>query len=202
MDMFRKRLQPTADDELFKKLHPVLLDIFCLGIRNAKSKYIVLGSLLMLAYRPISLITSIILSIANYVPLIIFWVILSDDMNKAGISASIFIGVSILLINYKDIVTEVSSIIGNTVNIITGGSALKMVCSSYLNGGFFSEMLLASEKMSVPITSFTALIPKKYGKKYDQLIELYTASNQTGEHEELLEIINSHHARDLFPDDA
>lgn len=202
MDMFRKRLQPSADDELFKKLHPVLLDIFCLGMRDAKSKHIVLGSLLMLAYTPISLITSIIFSIVNYVPLMVFWAILSDDINQAGISTPLFIGISILSVNYKDAVTEVTSIIGNAINVFTGGGALKMLCSSYLKGGFFSEMLLANEKMSVPITSFTAVIPKKYGNKYDQLIDLYTTSNQTGEHEELLEIINSHHAGNLFPDGA
>ena len=106
------------------------------------------------------------------------------------------------MVNYKDIVTEVSSIIANVINIVTGGGALKVMCSSYLNGGLFSEILLASEKMSVPITSFTAVRPKKYGIKYDKLIELYIISNQTADPKELLEIIKSHHAENLFSDNV
>ncbi len=201
MDIFRKRLQPSADDGLFKKLHPVLLDIFCLGVRDAKSKHIALCSLLMLAYTPISLVTSIIFSFANYIPLIIFGVIFSNEINQAGIDTSLFIGISVLLVNYKDFVTESTLIIGNAINVFTGGDALKILCSSYLKGGYFSEMFLASEKMSFPITSFIAVIPKKYGNKYEQLIELYTIANQTGEHKELHECINSHHAGNLFPND-
>lgn len=196
MDILRKHLQPSAEDGLFKKLHPVLLDTFSMGVRNAKSRNLILGSSLMLAFTPVSLVTSILFKFASYISLFIFWVIFNSDINQAGISTPLFIGLSVLFVNYKDIVEEIASIIGHSINILTAGSALKIVCNSYLSGSLFGEIILSSDKMSVLITSFIAVIPKKYGNKYDQLFKLYTTSNQTGDHEELLEAIKNHQKGD------
>lgn len=195
MDILRKKLQPSKDDELFKKTHPVLLDLFSMGIREAKPGNILLGSALMLLYAPISIITSIAFKFPYYLVLAAFWFLFSEDLQQFGVGIGLYAGISIMAVNFKDIVTEVGLALAHVFNITTFGHALKWLCSSYLSGGYFSEMLLASEKMSVPITSFIAVVPKNYGRKYDQLIELYISASQTGNETELLEAISEHQNR-------
>jgi hypothetical protein len=196
MDILRKRTQPSKDDELFKKTHPVLLDLFSMGIREAEPKNIVLGSALMLLFTPISIIMSIALKFPYYLVLAVFWLLFSEDLEQIGVGLSFYVGLSVIVVNFKDIGTEVGLAFAHVLNIATFGRALQRVCSGYLSGGYFSEMFLTSEKMSAPITSFTAVIPKKYGRKYDRLIELHISANQTGNQSELLEAINEHQRRD------
>lgn len=192
MNTFSNRSLTKEADELFEKVQPVLLSTFCAGIQQSKLYDIVRVSIVLLFINvPFSLLLSCALKFPYYIIAIVFWLVFAAELQGLGINLALYIGLSLLLVNGESISTEVAISVGYMVNILTFGMALKLLCAKYQAGQSFSEQLLSSDALAVPITALLGATPLKYRNKYDSLIELYNAAVKTGNQIPLLDAIGS-----------
>ena len=126
-------LQPEHD-ELFKKLHPIILDIFCNGIAKTEPKTLVLGALGSIPLIPFDLAVSIVTKSIHLLILFLTWWFLSADLETYPAVEKILLTLALLAIFYKDLYEEIVSILLYMLIIITNGKFMYWLCEGYLSG--------------------------------------------------------------------
>ncbi len=129
-----KRVILDADNELFKKTEPVLIDIWCRGIVGAKLTSIVLTMLFSLLLSPIGWISAAARKIIHFIIFGGIWyfvqLYLSHYLNNLDL---IILYIGIVFILYKDLYKEVVILIIHLITLITFGLFVQWIARGYLN---------------------------------------------------------------------
>ena len=179
----------TEQDELFKKLYPVVLDVFCNGIIKTESKRLVLTALMLLALIPFDLITSIFRKSIHLLILFLTWWFLSAELVVYPALEKIMLTLALLAILYKDIYDEIVSILLYFLIIVTQGKFLHWLCKGYLSGGGFRHNSFTGKKVENLVAIYSGVMPVEYRDQYDEFLNLFSWSNKPENEEKLTGLI-------------
>ena len=102
MNILAKRIVLDADNQLFRKAHPVLLDIFCRGVLAAESKRLILAAFLSIVLSPIGWVIVIFKKAIHLAILLAVWWFLREEIARYG-SLGYMLGVlAAIAIFYKE----------------------------------------------------------------------------------------------------
>ena len=187
MSVFSKRIVLSADDPLFRKAHPVLLDIFCRGVQATSPGRLALHALVNIVLSPFVWPVIIARKAIHVAILLAAWWALRDAV--LPFEAVILI-LGITAIFYKDLYDEARDVSLHLLVLITQGHFLRWMCSGYLSGTGFRQHWLTTRPMERIVGEMVRAIPSRYRDKDDQVMDLYFASNEShneGRLEQLLD---------------
>ena len=184
-------LQPEHD-ELFKKIHPIILDIFCNGIVKTEPKTLVLGALGTIPFIPFDLITSIFHRSIHLLILFLTWWFLSAGLETYPALEKILLTLAVLAIFYKDIYEEIINVLLNLLIIITNGKFMYWLCEGYLSGAGFRHNSFTGNKVEKLIIWYVALIPTEYRIQYEEFLNLHSDSNNPENEKKLIRLIENY----------
>ncbi len=188
-------LQSDADsehDELFKKIYPIILDIFCNGVVKTEPKKLVLGALGSFALIPFDLITSIFHRSIHLLILFLTWWFLSAELAIYPSLEKVMLTLALLAIFYKDLYKEIVSILLYMLIIITNGKFMHWLCEGYLSGAGFRHNSFTGKKVENLIIWYVALIPTEYRIQYEEFLNLHSDSNNPEIEEKLTGLIEKY----------
>jgi len=185
MNILAKRAVLNADNQLFRKAHPVLLDIFCRGVLAAESKRLILGAFLSIAVSPVGWVIVIFKKAIHLAILLAVWWFLREEIARYGSLGYMLVVLAAVAIFYKEIYYELLDLFINLLVIVTGGGFLRWMCAGYISGTGFRQHYLTSGPMQRVVGSMVAAIPNQYRSRYDELMNLYLDSNKPGNEENL-----------------
>lgn len=187
------RIILDSENPLFRKVHPVLLDIFCRGTQAAESKWLMLGALVSIASTPLGWLIILFRKSIHIVIILISWWNLREFISEYGSLDYLFLIIAIIAIFYKDIHDETLNTLLNLLVFVTGGGFLRWVCSGYLSGTGIRQKLLTTKPMEFLMATFVPAIPVSYRDRYDKLMNLYLNSNQANSDDLIDEILNEYY---------
>lgn len=106
MNLFSKRIVLNPDNPLFKKIYPVLLDIFCRGVLAADSKQLMLGSALSILTSPAGWVVLIFRKLPHLVIITIVWWLLGTEIRALGVSEHVLLALAFIAIFYMELVSR------------------------------------------------------------------------------------------------
>ncbi len=193
MNVLTNRLILDEDNPLWRKAHPVLLQIFCRGVQAAESKQLILGALISIAMRPVTLVTAIFFNAIHIAILMAVWWFLRDYIAEFGSLDYVILTVGMIAIFYKDIYDSLLDLLLYILVLITGGRFLRWMCTGYLSGTPFRQNILTkNEGMAAFVAGMVAVIPRQFRDKYDEIMDLYLDSNKPGNEDKLNRILEEH----------
>jgi len=187
-----KRFPVGTENELFKKLHPVLLHIFSKGILESSSLRLCGASIGSLALVPMDLVLTILTRSIDLLIILAVWWFLKNEFSTYPSLLTIGLTLSLVAVFYKDIHDEIISILIDFVIILTGGGFLRWVCKGYLTGTGFRQRSLIGKHMEQVVGRMAPVLPSHYCRQYDELFNLYFESNEEGKEEELIRCIEGY----------
>ena len=179
-----KRFVLDPHDDLFKKVHPVLLDIFCHGVLAAESKWLVSGALLSVIGSPLGWVVAVFKKAIDLAILAAVWWFLSDQIAQYPSLGYMFVVLAIVAIFYRDLHDELRDIFLYCLVIVSGGRFLRWMCAGYLTGGGFRQQFF-KDSMETVTASMVPSVPNPYRDQYQELMDLYFGSNQRTNEEKL-----------------
>ena len=190
-----KRIVLRADDALWRKTHPVLLDVFCRGVKAAAPRRLVLQALLDIGIAPSAWVVIAAKNAIHIVILLTTWWILRDSLDPYEVE---LLALGALAIFYKDIYNELADLLLRFLVFLTGGKFLKWVCSGYLSGSGFRQDWFTRPAMERVIATMCRAIPMEYRAKYEHVMNLYFESNEPQKERELEELLEDYSAARFF----
>ena len=136
MRALSKRIVLRADDALWQKTHPVLLDIFCRGVQAAAPRRLTLQALLNIAIAPTVWLLIVATKAIHMAILLTAWWILRDALDPYDV---VVLALGVLAVFYKDIYNELVDLLLRFLVFLTGSNFLRWVCSGYLSGSGFRQ---------------------------------------------------------------
>ena len=192
MNVSAKRIILDADNPLFRKVHPVILDVFCRGVQAAESKRLMLGAVVSIAVTPFGWVVVIFGKAIHIGILLVVWWFLRDAIAEFGSLDYLLLAVGMTAIFYKEIYKELLEIFLCVLVLITGGGFLRWMCNGYLSGTVFRQKILTTEPMEGLIGTMVAAIPDRYRNQYDEIMGLYVDSNKPGNEDKLNGILEEY----------
>ncbi len=128
MSIMTKRVILDADNDLFRKAHPVLLDIFCRGVLAAKPRRLVLGALLSISASPVGWVIVVFGKAIHLAILLVVWWFLREEIARYGSLGYMFVALAVIAIFYKEIYSELLDRFLDFLVIVTGGGFLRWMC--------------------------------------------------------------------------
>ncbi len=192
MKVLAKRIVLDANNPLFRKVHPVVLHIFCCGVQAAETKRLMLGALISISVSPMGWVVVIFRKAIHIAILLAVWWFLRDFIAEFGSLDYVLLAIGMTAIFYKDIYDELLNLFLNLLVLATGGGFLRWVCSGYLYGTVFRQKFLTVEPMENLVGSMVAVIPNRYRDRYDEIMDLYLDSNRPGNDERLNRILEEY----------
>ena len=171
MNVLPKRIIFDADNPLFRKVHPVVLHIFCRGVKAAESKRLMLGALVSIATSPLGWVILIFKKTIHLAILLVAWWFLRDFVAQFGPLDHVLLTIGIIAIYYKNIYDELLDLFLNVLVLATGGGFLRWVCTGYLSGTGFRQKLLTIKPMEALVGTMVAVIPNRYRDRYDEIMD-------------------------------
>jgi hypothetical protein len=179
------RIILEGDNPLFRKAHPVLMDIFCHGIQSADNIKVNLGALILIGMAPFRWVMMIIGRGIHIVIILAAWWFLKEFIAAYSPLDSFLLAVSIIVVLYKDIYDELMVLLLQFLVLISGGAFLRWVCRGYLSGTGFRQWFFTLKPMESIIGSMVEAIPDEHRLKYTHIMQLYIDSNNEGGKEAL-----------------
>lgn len=189
MGILAKRIVLHADNPLFREVHPVVLDIFCHGIRAANPSKLMVGALVSIVLAPFGWIMAVLGRAVHVVIFLAVWWFLRDSINAFGSLDRIVLTVGLVAIFYRQIHDE---LLGNFLVLVTAGGFLRWICNGYLTGGAFRQKILTTEPMQAFAGPFVAAIPDQHRTRYDKVMDLYLNSNRPDKEEKLRSMLREY----------
>jgi len=187
MNVFSKRII-ASDNLLFKKVRPVVLDIFCRGVQETKPRQLMLAAVVSIGMTPIRFVSVIFRKAIHIGILLVVWWFLRDSISESGSLHYILLALGILAIFYKDIYDELVNIFLYLVVLATAGGFLRWICKGYISGTGFRQLWLTSDPMERLTGVMATVITNPYRERYEKIMNLYLESNSPGA-EELLDVL-------------
>lgn len=184
-------LRPEQD-ELFKKLYPILLDVFCNGIIKTESKKLVLLALGLFAFIPYNIVIIIVHRSIHLLMLFLAWWVLKDDLATYQALEKIMITLALLAIFYKGIYDEIVSLLLNFSIVVTKGKFMYWLCEGYLSAKGFRHNSFTGKYIEQLVTFYVAILPVEFGDQYDELLTLHAGSNKPENEEKLTRLIEEY----------
>ena len=178
-----------GEDDLFKKLHPILLDIFSRGVLAGKTKPLLTGALLSIATSPVVWATLVFKRGIHLIILFSTYWLLQDKIARLGIPGEFFITIGLIAIFYKDLYNEMFQFILYILIILTGGGFLRWICQGYLKGTGFRQYWLTLTPFSKMVGTMVHVIERTHRGHYEKLMDLYLESDTSGSEDELNRLI-------------
>ncbi len=182
----------TEQDELFKKIHPIVLNVFCNGIMKAKPRELVLVALIIFASIPFSLITTIFHKSIHLLILFLTWWFLSAELEIYPILEKLLLTFAFLAIFYKNLYEDISSILLHFLIVVTAGKFLLWLCIGYLSGKGFRHNSFTGKRVENLVAIYSAVLPTEYRDQYDEFLDLYSGSNKPENEEKLERLIEEY----------
>jgi hypothetical protein len=173
------------DNDLFRKLHPILLDIFSRGVLAGQSKKLMLAAFLSIVTSPFAWAVLVFKKAIHLAILFAVYWFLREEIAHLGALGNVLIAVAIVAIFYKELYNELVQLILYILVIVTGGGFLRWICRGYLAGNGFRQQWLTLRPMEGVVGTMVAAISKEYRDQYDKLMDLYLESNQSGNEDDL-----------------
>lgn len=192
MNIPAKRIVLDTDNPLFRKAHPVILDIFCRGVQATEAKRLMLGALISIAAGPVGWVVVVFRKAIHIAILLAVWWFLRDYVAEFGSLDYAILVIGMTAIFYKDIYSELLNLFLNFLVLVTAGGFLRWVCTGYLFGSAFRQYFLTAAPMERLVGAMVAVIPNRYRDKYDEIMDLYLDSNQPGNEERLNRILEEY----------
>ena len=192
MGILAKRIVLDADDPLFRDVHPVLLDIFCRGIRAANSSKLMAAVLVSIALAPFGWVVAGFGRAVHVAIFLAVWWFLRDSINAFGSLDRIVLTVGLVAIFYRQIHDELLATILNILVLATGGGFLRWICNGYVSGAAFRQKILTTKPMQALVSTLVAAIPHQHGVRYDNVMNLYLDSNEPDKEEKLKLILREY----------
>jgi len=184
-------LRPEQD-ELFKKLYPILLDVFCNGIIKTESKKLVLLALGLFAFIPYNIVIIIVHRSIHLLMLFLAWWVLKDDLATYQALEKIMITLALLAIFYKGIYDEIVSLLLNFSIVVTKGKFMYWLCEGYLSAKGFRHNSFTGKYIEQLVTLYVAILPVEFRDQYDELLTLHAGSNKPENEEKLTRLIEEY----------
>ena len=184
-------LRPEQD-ELFKKLYPILLDVFCKGIIKTESKKLVLAAIGIFALIPYDIVIIIVHRSIHLLMLFLAWWVLKDDLATYQALEKIMITLALLAIFYKDIYDEIVSLLLNFSIVVTKGKFMYWLCEGYLSAKGFRHNSFTGKYIEQLVTLYVAILPVEFRDQYDELLNLHAGSNKPENEEKLTRLIEEY----------
>lgn len=185
MGVLAKRTVLDADNPLFREVHPVVLDIFCRGIRTANPWKLMLGALVSIVLAPFGWVLVVIRRAVHIAIFLAVWWFLRDSINAFGSLDRIVLTVGLVAIFYRQIHDELLQTILNILVLVTAGGFLRWICIGYVSGGAFRQKILTTEPMQALVGTLAAAIPDQHRARYDKVMDLYLVCNRPDNEEKL-----------------
>ena len=192
MKVLAKRIVLDAKNPLFRKVHPVVLHIFCCGVQAAETKRLMLGALISIAVSPMAWVVVIFSKAVHIAILLAVWWFLRDFIAEFGLLDYVLLTIGMTAIFYKDIYDELLNLFLNVLVLASCGGFLRWICTGYLAGTVFRQKFLTVEPMENLVGSMVAVIPNRYRDRYDEIMDLYLDSNKPGNEERLNRILEEY----------
>ncbi len=189
-------LRPEQD-ELFKKLYPILLDVFCKGIIKTESKKLVLAAIGIFAFIPYDIVIIIVHRSIHLLILFLAWWVLKDDLANYQALEKIMITLALLAIFYKDIYDEIVSLLLNFSIVVTKGKFMYWLCEGYLSAKGFRHNSFTGKYIEQLVTLYVAILPVEFRDQYDELLTLHAGSNKPENEEKLTRLIEEYWQRNV-----
>ena len=181
-----------SDNDLLRKTHPVLLDIFSRGVLETQSQRLVQAAFIAMVISPVVWIVALFKKGIHLTILLAVYWFLREEIASLGALGNMLVAVAFLAIIYKEIYRESVTLLLYIVVIITGGGFLRWLCKGYLAGNGFRQLWLTSQPMEVIIGTMVAAISRKYRDQYNKLMDLYLDSNQSNNEDELNRLLDDY----------
>lgn len=192
MNVLTKRIVFDADNPLFRKVYPVILHVFCRGVRAAESKYLTLGALVSLALSPLGWVLAIFGNAIHVAIILAVWWFLRDVIAEFGSLDYVLLAVGMIAIFYKDFYNALVDLFLRILVLATGGGFLRWMCAGYLSGTGFRQWILTTKPMEGLVADMVGTIPNGYRKQYDEVMNLYLDSNLPDKEERLNQILEQY----------
>jgi len=168
------------DNDLFRKLHPILLDIFSRGVLAGQSKQLVLAAFISIVTSPFAWAVLVFKKVMHLAILFAVYWFLRDEIAQLGALGDVLIAMAIITIFYKELYNELIQLVLYILVIVTGGGFLRWICRGYLAGNGFRQQWLTLRPMEGVVGTMVAAISKEYMDQYNELMDLYFVSNKSG----------------------
>lgn len=192
MGILAKRIVLDADNPLFREVQPVVLDIFCHGIRATNPSKLMVGALVSIVLAPFGWMLVVLGRAVHVVIFLAVWWALRDSINAFGSLDRIVLTVGLVAIFYRQIHDELLGMILNFLVLVTAGGFLRWVCNGYVSGGAFRQRVLTTEPMQALAGTFVAAIPNQHRSRYDKVMDLYLDSNRPDKEEKLRSMLREY----------
>ncbi len=173
----RRRNYFDHDNPHFKRLHPMLLDIFSTGMIEADRKKLVIASILAIIGIPYSVILAIVFNLINLVILGVSLLILWSHLMALQPLATVLVYTALLAIFYRDIKQILLELSINSLAIISGGRFFGWLGAGFLKVNLIPSTILHSRYMEAVIVYMMACAPSENSTKFDNAVELYTRAH-------------------------
>lgn len=172
-----ERIVFDADNPLFKRAYPVLLDLFCHGIQRTSSKQLVLAAGLTMLFSPVGWVIAIVHRGIHIAIVLGLWWFLRDEIDALGVSSSLVLTLSLVAVLYKELYQELLDLFLYLLIMLTGGGFLRWMCAGYLSGTGLRQYAMTKDPMSGVIGVMVNAVEPTYRAKYEEIMDLYLDSN-------------------------
>ena len=185
----RKRII-LGENELFKRVHPVLLNLFCRSVLKENSKRFVLGALVSVVTSPVLWILIFFRKSIHILILLSAWWFLRGELTQS--ISYVFVVLGLIGIFYRELYEELVIEFLLALVIVTGGGFLRWMCAGYLSGDGFRQQWFVSAPMEKAMASLVPSLQQQSLAQYNKIMNLYLESNQTGREERLNMILEEY----------
>ena len=168
MNVMTRRVVLDADNPLFEKIHPALLQIFCCGVKAVETKQLMLGAIISLVLAPFGWVALILGKAVHIAIVLTAWWLLRGFISEFGSLDYVLLAVGLIAIFYEDIHDELLNLFMFILVLVTGGGFLRWVCTGYLTGAAFRQKILTTKPMQFLIGQMVGVIPNPYRSRYEQ----------------------------------
>lgn len=181
-----------GDNDLFRKLHPVLLDLFSRGVLAGESKQLALAAFISIATSPFAWVVVVFKKVIHLAILFTVYWFLRDEIAQLGGLGKVLVAVAIIATFYKELYEELVHLVLYVLIIVTGGGFLRWICRGYLAGNGFRQQWLTLRPMEGVVATMVAAISKEHRYQYEKMMDLYLESNHVGNEEKLNRLIEEY----------
>jgi hypothetical protein len=192
MKQVAERIVFDADNPLFKRAYPVLLNIFCRGARATSAKQLMLTSGLSILVSPVGWAVAIFRRGIHILIVLGLWWFLRGEISELGISPILILAIALVAVLYKEIYQELVDFALYMLIFVTGGGFLKWMCAGYLSGTGFRQYAMTKDHMSRIVGTMVNGIAHPFRAEYEAIMNLYLDSNVPSNEERLNSLLDSY----------
>lgn len=189
-----ERIIFDAENPLFKRAHPMLLTLFCKGVKETRPKQLMLAAGITILTSPITWVVAVVRRGIHIVIVLTIWWFLRDEIAGLGVSDTLVLAVAIAAVLYKEIYQELVDLVLYLSILVTAGGFLRWMCAGYLSRTGFRQYALTKDPMSRVVGTMVNAISWNYRDKYEEIMDLYLDSNDPENEERLNALLDSYSA--------